>query len=336
MSLIKETQDYERGGTQKDEYAADEVVGVACPLCGGHERALVYREHGSLEISRCSACSLMYTSTRVKSPEHVYWGDAAKYLEEARLVFQGKAAHHRDPNYLEELAMIKRYKPTGRFLDVGCNMGMLLRHIKKMGWTGVGVEPSPTLSRLAVEQLKLNVYNCFLHELPETERGSFDVVALSDVFEHITDPIDFLKEAAKYLKPDGILYIKVPNARWNLFKQKALALLGRTPKQGVWDSYEHVVHYTDRTLRKMLDLAGYDVITMSIGKAIQVPVWHRYVGHYYLYATPFLFDWKRQLGRSGFYWLSLAERLMRGGSIGWFAPNVIALARLRAVRLLHE
>jgi hypothetical protein len=86
----------------------------------------------------------------------------------------------------------------------------------------------------------------------------------------------------------------------------------------------------------MLDLAGYDVITMSIGKAIQVPVWHRYVGHYYLYATPFLFDWKRQLGRSGFYWLSLGERLMRGGSIGWFAPNVIALARLRAVPLLHE
>jgi 2-polyprenyl-3-methyl-5-hydroxy-6-metoxy-1,4-benzoquinol methylase len=245
MSLIKETQDYERGGTQKDEYAADDIIRVPCPLCGSADYTVLYREHGMLEVSRCASCSLMYTSTRVKAPEKVYWGDAAKYLEEARLVFQGKAAHHRDPNYLEELALIRRYKPSGRFLDVGCNMGMLLRHVKSMGWTGVGVEPSPTLSRLAVEQLHLDVYNCFLDELPSRELGSFDVVALSDVFEHITQPIEFLTQAARYLKPDGLLYIKVPNARWNLFKQKVLGLMGRTPKQGVWDSYEHVVHYTD-------------------------------------------------------------------------------------------
>lgn len=329
MSLIKETQDYERGGTQKNEYTRDEVMDVACPLCGSDTRTPLYREHGALVISRCVSCGLMYTSSRTKSPEQVYWGDADKYLEEARLVFQGKAAHHRDPNYLEELALIKRYKPAGRFLDVGCNMGMLLRHIRTMGWTGVGVEPSPTLSKLAIEQLHLDVYNCFLNELPEKERGSFDVVALSDVFEHITEPIAFLKEADRYLKPDGLLYIKVPNGRWNLFKQKALHLAGRIPRQGVWDSYEHVVHYTDRTLTRMLDAAGFDVVKITMGKAIQVPVWHQYVGHYYLYSTPFLFDWKRQLGRAAFYWLSWPERILRGGSIGWFAPNIVALARPR-------
>lgn len=330
MSLIKETQDYERGGTQKNEYAADEVVRVACPLCGSERRSPIYREHGTLEVSRCESCSLMYTSTRVKSPEQVYWGNANTYLEEARLVFQGKAAHHRDPNYLEELELIKTFKPAGRFLDVGCNMGMLLRHVKKMGWIGIGVEPSPTLSRLAIEQLGLEVYNCFLHELPEKERESFDVVALSDVLEHITEPIEFLNVAARYLKLDGLLYIKVPNGRWNLFKQKVLGLIGKAPKQGVWDSYEHVVHYTDRTLAKMLDRAGFDVVKVSIGRAIQVPVWHQYVGHYYLYSTPFLFDWKRQLGRSAFYWLSWPERVCRGGSIGWLAPNVVALAKRRS------
>jgi SAM-dependent methyltransferase len=329
MSLIKETQDYERGGTQKNEYTRDEVVDVACPLCGSDARTPIYREHGALVVSECLSCGLMYTSARITSPEQVYWGDGDKYLEEARLVFQGKAAHHRDPNYLEELELIKQYKPTGRFLDVGCNMGMLLRHIRRMGWTGVGVEPSPTLSKLAIEQLHLDVYNCFLNQLPEKERGSFDIVALSDVFEHITEPIAFLKEADRYLKPDGLLYIKVPNGRWNYFKQKALQLAGKTPKQGVWDSYEHVVHYTDRTLTKMLDAAGFDVVKITVGKAIQVPVWHRYVGHYYLYATPFLFDWKRQLGRSAFYWLSFPERLLRGGSIGWFAPNIVAIARPR-------
>jgi SAM-dependent methyltransferase len=330
MALIKETQDYERAGTQKDEYAEDEVLIVPCPMCGSGERVPIYQEHGMLVVSRCQACSLLYTSSRIKAPERVYWGTSENYCAEARLVFEGKAAHHRDSNYLEELKLIRRYKPTGRFLDVGCNMGMLLRHVKRMGWTAVGVEPSPTVSKLAVERNRLQVYNCFLHELPQHEREAFDVIALSDVLEHIVEPLQFLREVNRWLAPGGIVYIKVPNGRWNLFKQGVLGLLGRAPKQGLWDAYEHVVHYTDRTLVAMLSRAGFDVLKVTFGKPVQVPVWHEYVGRYYQYPTPWILDWKRQLGRSAFYWLAWPERLCRVGSIGWFAPNIVAVARRRA------
>lgn len=328
MGLIKETQDYQRGGKQKDIYTADEVVVVSCPLCGSDGRVEVYREHGALRVSRCMQCALLYTSPRIKAPEEVYWGDAEKYYEEGRLIFEGNAAHHRDPNYLEELRLIKRFKPTGRFLDVGCSMGMLLRHVRRMGWTGVGVEPSPALARLASEKLGLEVYNCFLHELPDRERASFDVIALSDVFEHICEPVEFLQQAARYLAPDGLLYIKVPNARWNSFKQTLLRWRGREPRQGVWDSYEHVVHYTDHTLAKMLARASFDVLKITIGKPIQLPVWHQYVGRYYLYPSPWHLDWKRHAGRAACYWLSWPERLARLGSIGWFAPNIVVIAKL--------
>jgi SAM-dependent methyltransferase len=335
MALIKETQDYQRGGTQKDIYGDDDVVAVPCPLCGSDSRRAVYREHGALQVSQCLTCSLLYTSTRAKDPEHVYWGDVDRYYEEARLIFDGREEHHRDPNYLEELRLIRRFKPSGRFLDVGCNMGMLLRHVKGMGWTGVGVEPSPALSRMARERFGLDVHNCFLSDLPASEEGSFDVVALSDVFEHVTEPIEFLGHAARFLRPDGILYIKVPNARWNMFKQEALRRSGRTPSQGVWDSYEHVVHYTDQTLTKMLERAGFEVLTVAIGKPIQVPVWHEYVGHYYLYPSPLALDWKRQFGRSAFYWASRLERALRGGRVGWFAPNIVAVARARRGSASH-
>lgn len=221
-SLIQESHDYERGGTQKDEYSPEEVVTVPCPLCGSDSRKQIYTEHGAIGICQCLSCSAIYTCPRIKSPEQVYWGDPEKYCAEARLIFEGKAAHHRDPNYLEELRLIEHYKPSGRFLDVGCNMGMLLRLARQRGWTAIGVEPSPSSARLATERLGLTVYNCFLHELPESEHGSFDVVALSDVFEHICEPLPFLQVAARLLSDDGILYIKVPNGRWNLFKQRVL------------------------------------------------------------------------------------------------------------------
>lgn len=330
-TLISESQDYERGGTQKDVYSDDEVIVVACPLCGSPERSLVCREHGALVVSRCRECSLLYTSSRIKAPEQIYWGNAADYYTEARLVFEGKAPHHRDPNYLEELRLIQRYKPTGRFLDVGCNMGMLLRHVRRLGWTAVGVEPSPTASSLA-KRWRLQVYNSFLHELPDHERGAFDVIALSDVLEHIVEPIEFLREVDSRLAPEGVLYIKVPNGLWNLFKQRALERGGRTPRQGLWDAYEHVVHYTDRTLRMMLERGGFEVVQMTFARPIQIPVWHEYVGRYYQYPTPWVLDWKRHIGRAAFYWLAWLERALRMGSIGWFAPNIVAVARRRGTR----
>lgn len=329
MSFIKETQDYERAGTQKDEYSDADVVVVPCPLCGSDRRQPIYTEHAALVVSRCAACSLLYTSTRLKSPEQVYWGAAEGYVQEARLVFEGKAAHHRDPNYLEELRLIRRYQPAGRFLDVGCNMGMLLRHVRRLGWTAVGVEPSPTASKLARERFHLDVYNCFLHELPERERHAFDVIALSDVLEHVVEPLPFLRQLDQWLAPRGVVYVKVPNARWNLFKQRVLRMLGRTPKQGIWEAYEHVVHYTDQTLRMMLERAGFEMLRLTFARPVQVPVWHEYVGRYYQYPTPWVLDWKRQLGRSLFYWLAWPERVCRGGSIGWFAPNLVAVARRR-------
>ncbi len=329
MTLINESQDYQRGGTQKEEYSADEVVLVRCPFCGSDDRTEVHREHGQLLVVRCQACALLYTSPRVKAPEQVYWGSGEAYFEEARLVFAGKAAHHRDPNYLEELSLIKQFKPAGRFLDVGCNMGMLLRHVKRMGWTAVGVEPSPPVARLAIEKLGLDVYNCFLHELPDTEREAFDVIALSDVFEHVCEPLEFLNHVARFLGSDGILYIKVPNAKWNVFKQSMLGLFGKVPSGGVWDSYEHVVHYTDRSLARMLERAGFEVLKITIGKPVQLPSWHEQVGRYYLHASPAILDWKRRLGRSAFYWLSWPERLFRGGSIGWFSPNIVVIAKRR-------
>lgn len=328
MQLIRETpSDYERGGTQKDEYSPEEVVSLPCPLCGSVDGEQLYTEHRSLGIKQCAGCSLIYTSPRIRKPEHVYWGDYEEYLTEAQMIFDGRASHHRDPNYLEELELIERWKPAlGRFLDVGCNMGMLLRLARERGWTAIGVEPSPALHRIATEHVGLEVHNCLLDEMPAAEQGSFDVVALSDVFEHITDPRTFLRTAGQLMKPDGILYLKVPNASWNLLKQRLLKTLGRAPAKGVWDSYEHVVHYTEDTLRRMLSAEGFSPMELTVSRPIQVPVWHEYVGQYFQYPSPWVLDWRRHLGRLGFYHLSGLERRLRGGAIGYCAPNLVCVA----------
>jgi 2-polyprenyl-3-methyl-5-hydroxy-6-metoxy-1,4-benzoquinol methylase len=319
-------QDYARGGLQKYEYSASEVVAVPCPLCGEDRGEALCTEYVSVGVKRCSNCSLIYTSPRIRDPEKVYWGDAEKYLDEARLIFSGQASHHRDPNYLEELQLIERHAPQkGRFLDVGCNMGMLLRLARSRGWDAVGVEPSPTLHRLATEQLGLPVHNCFLNEMPESENGGFDVVALSDVFEHVTEPLELLSSARRLLKPGGLLFVKVPNARWNILKQSLAERLGRVPAHGIWDSYEHVVHYTDQTLRTMLETGGFAPEVITFARPVQIPVWHAYVGQYFQYPSPWVLDPKRHIGRAVAHGIGRIEsRLTR--RVGYCAQNLVALA----------
>jgi SAM-dependent methyltransferase len=165
-----------------------------------------------------------------------------------------------------------------------------------------------------------------------SEYHSFDVVALSDVFEHVAEPIALLRTAARYLKASGVLYVKVPNARWNLLKQRSLSLLRRSPMASVWDSYEHLVHYTDATLVKMLEVGGFSPIRLTIAKPVQIPAWHQHVGQYYQYPSPWILDWRKHLGRSLFYGLARLDPRIKLGRIGGFAPNIVALARARSVR----
>jgi hypothetical protein len=149
---------------------------------------------------------------------------------------------------------------------------------------------------------------------------------MTDVFEHIADPRTLLREIRRVLKPDGILFIKVPNGRFNLFKLRVLGALGRLGDFDVFDSYEHVVHYTSPTLAHMLREEGFAVKHQSIARPIQLPVWHNLVGQYYQYPSPWILDWRRHIGRMLLYQASRVESLALGGQAGWLAPNIVVVA----------
>jgi SAM-dependent methyltransferase len=318
--------DYDKGGTQKDFYTESETEHANCPLCGEDRSSRLHTERGFLGVVRCLFCGLIYVNPRLKYPEKVYWGDAEKYFEEAKLIFHGKAKHHRDPNYFNDWKLIYRYKPSGNLLDIGTNMGFFLRHAKGRNWRLYGVEPSPALSEMARKYFNLDVRNAFLNEA-NFEDNFFDIVTMTDVFEHIACPAKLLADIRRILKPDGILFVKVPNAFFNLFKFHCANISGRLWKSDIFDSYEHVVHYSQITLQKMLEKTGFKVVKFYIGRPMQTPVWHNYVGQYYQYPSPWCLDYKRQTMRTLLYLLSRLEYSISGGKIGYLAPNIIAIAK---------
>lgn len=318
---------YEKGGLEKEVYDKTETINSACPLCGMNEFTEIYKERGSLGIVRCNNCSLIYVNPRLREPEKIYWGSADKYFQEARLIFEGKMPHHRDKNYLADLRLIHRYKPSGNFLDIGTNMGFFLRNaLKYKGWNLYGVEPSASLSNMANKYFGLNVKTAFL-ENAGFEDNFFDVITMTDVFEHLTEPKQVLNEVRRVLKPDGILFIKVPNALFNVLKLRVLKLFGRLKDYDIFDSYEHVVHYSHSTLKKMIEGQGFKVMKIGIGMPVQSPVWHKYVGFYYQYPCPWRLDYKNQTLRNILYFLSKLEFYFSGRHVGNLAPNITAILR---------
>jgi 2-polyprenyl-3-methyl-5-hydroxy-6-metoxy-1,4-benzoquinol methylase len=322
--------EYLKGGTQKRHYTEDEVVYRPCPLCGALDCTGIAKERGAIGVVRCNACGMIYVNPRIKEPEKVYWGDASRYYEEARLIFEGKAAHHRDINYVRDLDVIESIKPTGKLLDIGANMGFFLRHAAKRRWEVTGIEPSPSLSEMARRYFGLDVRTAFLHDAGFGAE-TFDIVTLSDVFEHVEDPRGMLAAVRRVLKPDGILFIKVPNGKYNLLKHRIVRMFkNRESLNDIFDAYEHLSHFTHDTLQRALTESDFHIVREFVDIPINLPVWHEYVGQYYLYPSPWTLDVKRRAARFLFYWISKAEYWLNFKRAGYFAPNIVVIARKSA------
>lgn len=334
----KNFPDYVAGGLNKVIYGLNDVIHAKCPFCGSQRRELLAKERGIIGVVRCLDCVLIYTHPRLKSPEQVYWGTAEKYFDEVRLVYAGIAKHHRHSNYLQTLKVLGRFhrSPGRKLLEVGPGMGVQLDLARKAGWEVRGLEPSPSFCRLLREKLHLQVLQGTLSQAPKSWNSSFDAVIMTDVLEHLANPVQDLRRVGTFLRKSGTLLVKVPNAGFNLLKQR-LGASGAAPATqrksafyDLWDAYEHMVHYTHATLESMLSKAGFQILFMGLGKPCQTPAWHEKTGFYFQYPSPWHWDWKRRIGRWFGHQLGLMEYYLRGKKVGYFGSTLLAVAEKAA------
>jgi SAM-dependent methyltransferase len=138
-------------------------------------------------------------------------------------------------------------------LDVGCASGLFLDAARRYGdWDVEGLEPSASASEYARHELGLCVHVGGFGEVP-LEPGSYDVVTMWDVLEHLHDPVRALGLVAQLLKPGGILVVRVPHVEsWQA------RIFGRC-----WaglDSPRHLYAFPRRLLADMLQEAGLEPV----------------------------------------------------------------------------
>ncbi|MBI3034061.1 class I SAM-dependent methyltransferase [Candidatus Woesearchaeota archaeon] len=154
------------------------------------------------------------------------------------------------------ISFVKKFKKSGKILDVGCGAGHFMIACKKIGFECEGVEVDKTTANYAISKRKLKVYSTdFLNA--EMRDREYDVIAAIHILEHVVNPQPFLEHARKKLKSDGVLIVSVPNFG------------GLLPKvlKGKWYGLQmdgHVWQFTPETLKAMLEEIGFKVISAEV------------------------------------------------------------------------
>ncbi len=102
-----------------------------------------------------------------------------------------------------------------KVLDLGSGRGDFIITAKKNNIDVVGVELNSTYieetkRKAQKENLQIEVFQGVGEKLPFTN-NTFDFINMSEVIEHVKDPEKVLSEVYRTLKPDGSVYISVPN-----------------------------------------------------------------------------------------------------------------------------
>lgn len=220
---------------------------LRCGLCGAAPLMPVMQaprvDGGTATLARCSTCRLVQVSplpddTELARYYHTYaYGEARAWETPAAVVSSLSTL----------LASLEPFRTTGRMLDIGCGAGQMLRVARQRGWLAHGTE----LSDVACARLRQEGFPIAHLDSPDVPPGSFDVITMAEVLEHLRDPLTVVRRVQELLRPGGALYLTTPN--FNALSRRCLGAKWR-----VIEVPEHLFYFTTGSLQALVRRAGLE------------------------------------------------------------------------------
>ena len=212
-----------------------------------------------LSLVVCKKCKLVQTDS-VINPQLLF--EDYRYLSSIGL-----------SNHFNEVAKIldERYSVKGKnILEIGCNDGVLLEPLKKLGAIVEGVDPAVNVVKLARDK-GLDVHNNYFNDTTfggDDFGSKYDLVVSNNTFAHIIDVKSVIRGIHHVLKPGGDFIFEVHYLK-SLIEGKQ------------WDNvyHEHIFYYSITALRNMfqkhnMTLVDFEEIPIHSG-SIRVTVTNR-------------------------------------------------------------
>lgn len=171
--------------------------------------------------------------------------------------------------------VIRLVPPNSYVLDIGCGRGGLLEYLRdEKNCQVIGLDISHDAIKICKEK-SIKVIKCDLEE--EKIPGTYDVIILSAVIEHLIDPLSVLNKVKDNLNENGCIIVGVPN--FSHLMARIQYLLGKNVKRFGDDEKDvklgieppgHIQFFNKATLSYLLERTGYEPIGWSYHKPFLV------------------------------------------------------------------
>lgn len=163
-----------------------------------------------------------------------------------------------EPGYKEK--QIKLDEVIGYKKDIENFLSCVIERPLVLDWGGDDGKNTPFLNTAKSIHIyefsdKKLLNNCKKVELDEVYKNNYDLVVCSNVLEHVSEPIDLLKQITKCMNNNTVLYIEVP---YENIMQKNEGSLDLYNLKKHW--HEHINFYSEQSLRLLTNLCGLEVI----------------------------------------------------------------------------
>ncbi|MBF0134003.1 MAG: class I SAM-dependent methyltransferase [Magnetococcales bacterium] len=170
---------------------------------------------------------------------------------------QGVHTKYRHTRYHD--FFLERIQPGQTVMDIGCGSGLLAFQLAQKGAIVVGMDISHEKMALASQR---HVHpNLTLRQgdaLTEFVSGTFDCVILSNVLEHLTNRVQFLRSITQRYQPSFLL-VRVPvfERDWRVPLKKELGVEWRLDRT-------HETEYTQESFLEEIQAAGLVIRAMEV------------------------------------------------------------------------
>ncbi|MGA2916335.1 MAG: class I SAM-dependent methyltransferase [Sedimentisphaerales bacterium] len=197
-------------------------------------------------IVQCNKCGLIYADPILNDDYILQLYRDSTFINEIQVELMAE-------DYLDQLKRAGSLMDNkDNLLEIGCGNGCFLKKAKEFGFKNVyGVEPCKNSVEQADQEVKRNIVNDVFYEGLYKD-NFFDLVCVIQVFDHLIDPNDVLRNIYRVTKEDGYILVISHNVKFILTK-----ILGE--KSPMYD-IEHIYLFDKITIRKLLEKHGFQVI----------------------------------------------------------------------------
>ena len=233
-----------------------------CPLCGGTHLVKkmactdFYASGEQFDLLQCENCGFQFTQGFPVEKEIGKYYETPDYIShsDTKKGMMNELYHLVRSRMLQKKAQLINNitgKTSGKILDIGTGTGYFSHTMQQKGWQVEAIEKSAQARSFAKKNFNLDIKDD--SGLNDFSSGSFDVITLWHVMEHLEHLNETWERLHELLKDDGCLVVAVPNcSSYDAQKYKEF-----------WAAYDvprHLWHFTPDSIKKFGEKHNFTLV----------------------------------------------------------------------------